>query len=419
MTNKYILNPQMTRIFADKNCHVVCRRGEIPDIFLLNPFATISMRTMASPMNILIIHPENKYVGGAEKMLEYFLTEFVESDCRVTVAVSPGSRMAKLLPPKAIPIWIEPNDSFSLGAFWRQAQTLKRARTEFPFDLIHGWAARDWELASLAGWRCGCPAIGTLHDHPTATYISAKRRRLMRWCANHGLKKIICVSTAVQEACVKAGYSQRKLTTVHNGLPDVANLPAARGESPFRIGFLGAFSEFKGLRDLFQIADELAKINPVPLELHLAGSAQNESGERLLAELRARYESKNWWQHVHWHGWVESPRDFVRTLDLLVMPSREFETFGLVLVEAGQAGVPVLASRVGGVPEIVLEGQTGWLFEPGNVSQAIAILSQMISQPDLARQMGHHAMERIKKEFSATKMVAEYRRIYFNLRTNV
>jgi glycosyltransferase involved in cell wall biosynthesis len=240
----------------------------------------------------------------------------------------------------------------------------------------------------------------------------------MRWSARLGLKKIVCASLAVQNACVEAGYPVHKLITVHSGLPVIADSPIQRIPGPFRIGFLGAFSERKGLRDFFKIADGLADGGEA-WELHLAGSAQDENGERLLAELRCHYETKNWWRRVHWHGWVESPRDFLQTLDLLVVPSSEFDPFPTVLLEAGQTGVPVLAARVGGVPEIVADGQTGWLFEPGDVKSAVQILKQAMTQAGLRQQIGRRAVERIKKEFSAAKMVAEFSRIYSTLPANV
>jgi glycosyltransferase involved in cell wall biosynthesis len=369
-------------------------------------------------MRLLIIHPENTYFAGAEKVLGYFLTELAAQHHQVAVAVVEGSRVAGLLPSPIIPLWLEPSPAFSPGAVWRQAQALKRQRDKFPFDVIHGWAARDWELASVTGWRCHRPAIGSLFDHPNATFISGKRRRLMRWCARVGLKKMVCASLAVQNACVEAGYPAKKLTFIYSGLPAVPDATIERIPGPFRIGFLGAFSERKGLRDFFKIADGLADSGG-PWELHLAGSAQGESGERLLAELRSRYESKSWWRHVHWHGWVESPRDFLQTLDLLVVPSSEFDPFPTVLLEAGQAGVPVLAARVGGVPEIVADGQTGWLFEPGDAATAAQILKRAMAQPGTRQQIGRRAVERIQKEFSAAKMVAEFTRIYSTLTANV
>jgi glycosyltransferase involved in cell wall biosynthesis len=364
-------------------------------------------------MHVLIIHPEDKYFAGAEKMLGYYLAELVTRDCQVAVAVKKGSRVAKLLPPQAIPIWIEANPAFSPATIWRQAQALRRSHTGLPFDIIHGWAARDWELAALTGWLCRRPAIGTLHDHPEASFISRKRRRLMRWCASCGLRKIICVSAAVKSACEGAGYPPEKLSMIHNGLPISAQSPPPSDRTgPCQFGFLGVISARKGLRELFQMIEQLSLNGEERWELHMGGDAQDAGGEKLLLELRARYQAQSWWSRVHWHGWVELPQDFLRTLDLLVVPSPDFDPFPTVLLEAGQAGVPALAARMGGAPEIIVDGRTGWLFEHGNVVEAARILGRLIDQPALRRQAGQQAGEQIGLEFSVTKMVAGYCGIY-------
>lgn len=325
--------------------------------------------------------------------------------------------MAALLPAETDPIWIEPSSSFSPSTVWKQASILKAYHKDRPYDVVHGWAARDWELAALVGWRCGCPAIGTLHDHPTASFISGKRRRLMRWSAGLGLKRISCVSAAVQDACLRAGYPRDKLAVVRNGLPVAAPPPILRVAGPPRFGYLGTFSERKGLRCLFQIADQLASEPGLPWELHLAGGAPNEAAQRLLAALCNQYMAKEWWQRVHWHGWVESPGEFLKLLDVLIVPSSEFDPFPTVLLEAGQAGRPALAGRVGGVPEIVLDGQTGWLFGPGDAREAARILRRLIAQPDLVRRAGLQARQRTEREFPASKMVDEYLQLYANLDT--
>ena len=372
-------------------------------------------RSQRLRMRVLIIHPESQYFAGAETMLGYFLTELVRTDCKVAVAAVRGSRVTGLLPQETVPVWLEPCPAFSSIAIWRQAMTLKEFHAEFPFDLVHGWAARDWELAALAGWRCRRPAIGTLHDHPEASFISGKRRRLMRWCAAYGLKRIICVSEAVRTACADSGYPRFKLVVVRNGLRPVDASDAPRAPGPFRMGFLGTFSERKGLRTLFQIADTLSAVSAATWELHLAGGVSDEPGERLLEDLRSAYATRAWWPRVQWLGWVKSPQDFLRTLDLLVVPSSEFDPFPTVLLEAGLSGLPALAARVGGVPEIVIDGQTGWLFDADKIGQAGQILSRLMAAPELLKCAGQAARERVLQEFSASKMVAEYRLLYSNL----
>jgi glycosyltransferase involved in cell wall biosynthesis len=371
-------------------------------------------------MRLLIVHPEDTYFAGAERMLGSFLNGLAtQARTEITVAVSPGSRTATLIPPAIRSVFLDGTRPFSLAQLWRQARQVRRFRREFPFDVVHGWAARDWELAWLTGWLCGCPAIGTLHDHPNASFISGRRQWLMRWNARRGLQRVVCVSAAVQSACAAAGYPPDKLAVIHNGLPVTGDLsPRPAATAPYRLGFLGACSERKGLRGLFQILDGLPAAAAGQWELHLGGDAQDEAGRQLLAKLRASHAAKPWWPQVHWHGWVESPRDFLRTLDLLLLPSAEFDPFPTVLLEAGQAGVPALAARVGGVAEIVLDGQTGWLFAPGDWNEASQRLGSLLAQPDSLITVGQQARGRVEREFPASNMVAEYLRLYSTLMTN-
>jgi glycosyltransferase involved in cell wall biosynthesis len=144
----------------------------------------------------------------------------------------------------------------------------------------------------------------------------------------------------------------------------------------------------------------------------------DHTGKALLEDLRKTYGTRSWWSRVQWLGWVKSPQNFLRNVDLLAVPSSEFDPFPTVLLEAGQCGVPALASRVGGVPEIVADGQTGWLFEAGNVEKAAQILSRLMAAPESLQGAGQAARERVVREFSASKMVAEYRLLYSNLLTN-
>lgn len=90
-----------------------------------------------------------------------------------------------------------------------------------------------------------------------------------------------------------------------------------------------------------------------------------------------------------------------------------------VLLEAGQAGTPVLATRVGGVAEIILPGQTGWLFKPGDWSGAAAQVAWLVGQPaaELAR-CGNNAVERVARDFCRGKMSAQYAELFSILSPN-
>jgi glycosyltransferase involved in cell wall biosynthesis len=366
-------------------------------------------------MRLLIVHNEAKYFAGAEKMLGYFLETGSQTGLDCTVALVQGSRTEGVIP-KTVPRFdLTDNQEFSLGGLTRQVHRIWEQHRRHPFDLLHGWAARDWELTALAAGLCRRPALGTLHDHPTAGFISRKRQRLMRWSARLGLQRVVCVSEAVRQACRNAGYPATKLAVIHNGLPARTSLrPTAEGR-PFRIGFLSAFSERKGLQGLFVTLDLLDTLSSRPWEAFIAGGAQDEAGERLVTTLRERYAAAPWGPRVHWVGWVAQPLDFLSSLDLLMCPSTEFDPFPTVLLEAGLCGLPVLASQVGGVGEIVVDRRTGWLFEAGQWRQAAGILATLLEHREQAAAAGGQARQRTTLQFTAGKMVAEYHNLYSTL----
>jgi glycosyltransferase involved in cell wall biosynthesis len=363
-------------------------------------------------MRVLLIHHEAEYFAGAEKMLGYFLQGLVPK-ITVSVAAVRESRVAELIPSKVPTCWLPPNAQFSLPSFYRQLSAVRQFSKAQPFDLVHGWAARDWELVAATSRLLRRPAVATLHDHPHASFISRTRQRLMAWSVKVGLNQVVCVSEAVRQACIQARYSPVKLSVVRNGLPPISVLgrPAPSG-SPFRLGYLGLFSERKGLRGLFSIVDELARLTTVPWTLVLAGDAQSATERALVEEIKAQSSNRPWWPQVEWRGWVKQPLEFLSGLDLLICPSSDFDPFPTVLLEAGQAGLPVLAASIGGVPEIIEDQKTGWLFAPRMWGQAAKQLQQLLASPELARQAGLRARQRVQEKFSVERMVAEYLSIY-------
>ena len=96
----------------------------------------------------------------------------------------------------------------------------------------------------------------------------------------------------------------------------------------------------------------------------------------------------------------------------LIAPSRHFELFGMVAAEGALAGLPVVASRIGGLPEIVHHGETGLSFEPGDVASLSAALHALLRDKDRARAMGRRGRERAAVEFSVSRMTDRYEALY-------
>ena len=371
-------------------------------------------------MRLLIVHPEARFFAGAEKMLGHFLAGLLAAGHQLTVAVPLGSRTVRAVPEGCTILPVPDNGRFSLLTIVRTLTILHRAHAQIPFDVVHGWSARDWELTGLAGKLLDRPAVGTLHDHPLASFITGSRRRLMRLAARRGLHRVVCVSEAVRLACADAAYPAERLAVVRNGLPPAAPLQRSwRTAGCLRLGFLGTFSERKGLRGLFAALAMFAARTSHPWEMHLAGEAQDAGGHKMLADLRRQHAAEPWWPHIHWHGWVDAPARFLGMLDVLVVPSSEFDPFPTVLLEAGQAGVPVLAARVGGVAEIIVPGETGWLFEPGDWLSAATQMGWLAGQPETEfGRWGNQAFQRMATNFTLEKMSAQYGEIFSRLPTN-
>lgn len=348
-------------------------------------------------------------------MLRYFLEGLDPDDLDVTVATAADNRVSKSLPEYVRRISIPDNQPFSLRVLLAQLAIIGSAHRATPFDVIHGWAARDWELTSAAAWKTGRPGVGTLHDHPRAGFITAKRQMLMRCSARWGLTRVICVSEAVRSEVLEEGVAPTKAVTIRNGTPSFQMSARASRNPVLRLGYLGGFSERKGIGILFQMIERLASDFNQPWELTLAGDALDSSGALLISQIKERYCNAAWWTNVSWPGWVSKPHDFLSSLDLLICPSTEFDPFPTVLLEAGATGTPVLASNIGGVPEIVEDGVTGWLFAPGDFQQAADLARAVLSCRETLVAAGNAAKTRVINCFSMSQMTAHYRSQYAEL----
>ena len=96
----------------------------------------------------------------------------------------------------------------------------------------------------------------------------------------------------------------------------------------------------------------------------------------------------------------------------MVCPSSEFDPFPTVLLEAGRAEVAVLAADIGGVREIVEDGRTGWVYQPGDYIQAAKCIAKLLAEPGLAEAAGASGARRISSTFSMDAMVDKYLALY-------
>ena len=129
-----------------------------------------------------------------------------------------------------------------------------------------------------------------------------------------------------------------------------------------------------------------------------------------MAEVKALLAQSEAADDVYYWGLRGDVVPFLTQADLLLMTS-QYESFCLVALEAMACGVPVLETRVGGIPEVVLHGETGWLFRPDEQLSAVAWAVNLLSDPRQQRIMQRIAIEHARR-FETARIVQEYEALY-------
>jgi glycosyltransferase involved in cell wall biosynthesis len=126
--------------------------------------------------------------------------------------------------------------------------------------------------------------------------------------------------------------------------------------------------------------------------------------------LRQRYSAAN---NIHFHGALfgERKEKLMREVDVLIVPSLWPEVFGIVVAEAYAFGKPVLASRIGGLPESVRQGETGYLFSPGNGPELTTLLHDLVSNPERIRGLTDLCFAEAER-YSREEIFSQYLALY-------
>jgi glycosyltransferase involved in cell wall biosynthesis len=229
----------------------------------------------------------------------------------------------------------------------------------------------------------------------------APRRQHERWLwplAHHILCNCQAVSSVLIEHC---GVPAARLTTIPNGVDADYFQPGAGPDAgPPRVLCVARMAPDKDHDTLLEAFRLTARAIPAA-ELWLVGDGPRlekvrELARRLLPEGRVKFLLPR-----------EDLRPLLHQASLLVLSSKT-EALPNVVLEAMAAGLPVVATRVGGVPELVVPGRTGWLVDPGDPPGLAAALSQVLGDPDRRRALGREGRERACREFSLETMTQRY-----------
>jgi starch synthase len=203
-----------------------------------------------------------------------------------------------------------------------------------------------------------------------------------------------------------------RVVVIHNGVDAEAFARTERREAlgrhrvrPPYVLFVGRISEQKGIFQLLEAARAL----PEGVQLVLCASSPDTP--ELLARLEAAVAGR---PAVRWINAMLPVAEVVELYShaaVFACPSI-YEPFGLINLEAMACGTPVVASRVGGIPEVVVDGETGWLVEPGDPAALAEALRRALADPERARRMGEAGRRRVEAHFSWDRIAERTLEVY-------
>jgi glycosyltransferase involved in cell wall biosynthesis len=386
-------------------------------------------------MKILLVHNEYRELGGEEKVVEAETRLLRENGIEVQEVRFRSAELQGLLS-KVRTAWELPH---SEQAKWRVAWAIKN----FKPDLMHVHNFFPLATPSVfeAAREAGVPSLMTLHNYrifcanglllrdgkPCELCLSDGPKHAVRYrCYQKSLvgsialarliyihqkkrtwhelvDKFIVLTDFSKSRYMKAGLPAHKFVVKPNFLfePGGEVKPLLGGKP--KVLFVGRLSEEKGLSTLLS-----ARALGGEYELHIVGDGP-------MAPLVKSAAEKD--SGIHWHGRLDAPGVYslMNQASLLVFPSECYENFPIVLLEAMAHGRAMLASRIGGIPEIIIEGTTGELFEPGNSGDLARQIIHLIKDPKAMDRFGKSARAFYLENFVPNRNYQQLKAIYDDL----
>ena len=333
-------------------------------------------------------------LGALDPAFDVTVVGTSETMVRWVAASRPGAKTRVLSPVRS---------KFDIRAIAEHVRAVRELRP----DILHVNLDNPWtsQYGMLAGAVTRTPMVAVLHGR------SEPWRKRQQWLVRPVARRIrayVCVShDSARHVEPMLHMKSGSMRVIHNGMPVPRQLAPSPPPSPpgtLHIGAVGRLSPEKGLGVLIEAMAKLPRSHLV-----LVG----DGPER--ARLEELVDKLGLIERVDFAGWVDPPWTATWAFDVLAMPSFT-EGFPLVIVEAMLAGMPVVASHVGGIPEIVVEGDTGMLVSPDDADALAQALQRMAEDVEGREAMAGRCRAVALQEFTDTAMAAQFEALYAEVR---
>jgi len=349
----------------------------------------------------------NSVIGGAENHVLTLVRALDPARYRVQVVCPRPGPLVDALRQARIRVhlidMVQPaaGDEYELRlpAMWELFALLRRWRPHVVHSHLYPAQLHGALAAELAEVPAVVTTAHTLVTRPGDAWLAALTRT-----------RIIAVSQAAKSVLVNAGVPPGRIRVIYNGIePHFFADESATGlrlrrelsipDDALVIGIIARLSPEKGHDRFLRMARDVARQYPDTRFL-IVGSGPLE------AELRDHAAALGLHDRVIFTGARRDITALNHVLDIFVLPSRE-EALPLAVLEAMAACRPVVASAVGGVPEVVTDGQTGFLFAPDEHARFVEALLKLADDPQLGAELGRLGQQRVRRQFGVDRMVRE------------
>lgn len=334
-------------------------------------------------------------IGGAEKVVISLAKEMRSRGCRVVVVCRHDSWTARQLTDSGV--LVETMSFKGLAGRLYGPRKLQRFIEKHRIDLVHTHMKLDSVPALLTAARLGIPSVCTVHGSTEEPYCSMA-------------DAVIAVSEAVKKTVLQMGVPPDRISVVLNGIPvDAFDYVGSAfrkqhglADGEVLVGAVSRLTPKKGMDVLLRAASFCPSV-----KLVVAGYGK----PKYVQYLRELADKLGIAHRTLFIGPVDNPVAVLGALDVFATSTRE-EALGIAILEAMASRVPIVATAVGGIPEIVSDGETGLLVPPDNPEAFAGAIDRLISDKKLASHLRDEAFRMVSERHSVSNMADDVEEVY-------
>lgn len=379
-----------------------------------SPFFTVPRESTEKLRDVCSLHLINgEHFSGAERVQQLLGNRLPENGVSAHFACLKPGKFPELCGLESdLVTTIGMKSRFDLSIVKRIAEHAN----EIEADILHAHTPRTAMIASFVAKRCKLPWVYHVHSPTSRDSTRNVINRVNGWVEAYSLRNadhIITVSKSLRREMLKFGHSRNKLTAVANGVAEQPPIePLSRqNQQHWKLGMVALVRPRKGIEILLEALAKLAhERNRITLEV--IGGFETREYE---SKIRSLIEHLNLQGMVNLRGFTKNVPEVMRTLDAMVLPSLFGEGMPMVVLEALACGVPVIATRVEGTPEVIRHGQEGLLARPQDAASLADAIQVFVSNRKAWSRMSHLAVQRHRQGYSDIQMAKKTARVYRKL----